>query len=107
MSRSRTRLIFARCAYSLGGRSWRDFLTDGTVYFVQLARGTPGFSGAELANVVNQAALRASIEHKDKVDLSTLEWAKDKIMMGPERKGARITDKDLKVSNWSAEHPWS
>lgn len=65
---------------------------------MQIARGTPGFSGAELANVVNQAALRASTERKDMVDLHTLEWAKDKIMMGPERRNARITEKDLKVT---------
>eukprot|EP00039_Didymoeca_costata_P028677 m.21932 g.21932 ORF g.21932 m.21932 type:complete len:711 (+) comp7286_c0_seq1:152-2284(+) len=51
----------------------------------KIARGTPGFSGAELANLVNQAALKASSDHKDSIDIATLEWAKDKIMMGAER----------------------
>eukprot|EP00041_Stephanoeca_diplocostata_P007113 m.98077 g.98077 ORF g.98077 m.98077 type:complete len:710 (+) comp16738_c0_seq2:201-2330(+) len=70
--------------------------SDGDLW--QIARGTPGFSGAELANIVNQAALRASVQHRDTVDLATLEWAKDKIMMGPERRNAVITPQDLKVT---------
>eukprot|EP00051_Salpingoeca_urceolata_P007891 m.101451 g.101451 ORF g.101451 m.101451 type:complete len:852 (-) comp15459_c0_seq1:111-2666(-) len=63
-----------------------------------IARGTPGFSGAELANLVNQAALRASQERHEDVDLKTLEWAKDKILMGAERKQAVITEQDRKVT---------
>eukprot|EP00127_Corallochytrium_limacisporum_P006443 Clim_evm33s227 gene=Clim_evmTU33s227 len=55
-----------------------------------LARGTPGFSGAELANVVNQAALKASMEGKEFVSMADLEYAKDKIIMGAERKSAVI-----------------
>jgi len=65
---------------------------------MQIARGTPGFSGAELANVLNQAALKASMDHLDSVDIKSLEWAKDKIMMGAERKSAVIKPYDLKVT---------
>jgi ATP-dependent Zn protease len=50
----------------------------------KIARGTTGFSGAELSNIINQAALKASIDRLSAVDLATLEWAKDKIMMGSE-----------------------
>ena len=53
-----------------------------------LARGTPGFSGAELANLVNEAALFAARRNKRAVDMSDFEDAKDKIYMGPERKSA-------------------
>eukprot|EP00056_Hartaetosiga_gracilis_P006051 m.92560 g.92560 ORF g.92560 m.92560 type:complete len:711 (-) comp12361_c0_seq1:245-2377(-) len=63
-----------------------------------IARGTVGFSGAELANVINQAALEASRLQRDTIDLQMLEWAKDKILMGAERKKAVITDKDRKVT---------
>lgn len=51
-----------------------------------LARGTPGFSGAELANLVNEAALFAARRNKRLVEMQDFEDAKDKIMMGPERK---------------------
>eukprot|EP00045_Choanoeca_perplexa_P011989 m.129043 g.129043 ORF g.129043 m.129043 type:complete len:766 (+) comp15841_c0_seq4:70-2367(+) len=47
-----------------------------------IARGTVGFSGAELANLINQAALQASRMHRENIDLAMLEWAKDKILMG-------------------------
>ena len=53
-----------------------------------LARGTPGFSGADLANLVNEAALFAARRNKRAVDMSDFEDAKDKIYMGPERKSA-------------------
>lgn len=59
-----------------------------------LARGTPGFSGAELENLVNQAAVRASRNKASKVTMLDLEWAKDKIMMGAERRSAVIQEKD-------------
>lgn len=59
-----------------------------------IARGTPGFSGAELENLVNQAAVRASRNHSDKVGAKDLEWAKDKILMGAERRSAVIQEKD-------------
>eukprot|EP00054_Salpingoeca_dolichothecata_P019610 m.122185 g.122185 ORF g.122185 m.122185 type:complete len:808 (-) comp23315_c0_seq2:81-2504(-) len=63
-----------------------------------IARGTPGFSGADLANLVNQAALKASRENLACVDIESLEWAKDKILMGAERKKAVITEKDRKMT---------
>lgn len=47
-----------------------------------IARGTVGFSGAELENLVNQAALRAAVDGKDMVTMKELEFAKDKILMG-------------------------
>jgi ATP-dependent metalloprotease len=56
-----------------------------------LARGTPGFSGADLANVCNLAAIRASVLGKEWVDMSEIEYAKDKILMGDERKSAFIS----------------
>ncbi|KAL9116511.1 MAG: hypothetical protein Q9187_006965 [Circinaria calcarea] len=59
-----------------------------------IARGTPGFSGAELENLVNQAAVRASRNQSKKVGMLDFEWAKDKIMMGAERRSAVIQQKD-------------
>lgn len=59
-----------------------------------IARGTPGFSGAELENLVNQAAVRASRNKSDKVGLVDFEWARDRIMMGAERRSAVIQEKD-------------
>ncbi|TTN01724.1 ATP-dependent zinc metalloprotease YME1L1 [Bagarius yarrelli] len=61
-----------------------------------IARGTVGFSGAELENLVNQAALKAAVDGKDMVTMKELEFAKDKILMGPERRSAMI-DKKNKV----------
>ena len=59
-----------------------------------IARGTVGFSGAELENLVNQAAVRASRNQSKKVGMADLDWAKDKIMMGAERRSAVIQEKD-------------
>ena len=59
-----------------------------------IARGTTGFSGAELENLVNQAAVRASRNKAQKVSMIDFEWAKDKIMMGAERRSAVIQEKD-------------
>lgn len=57
-----------------------------------LARGTPGFSGADLANLVNEAALLAARQSKSKVDMKDFENAKDKVMMGAERKSMILSD---------------
>lgn len=57
-----------------------------------IARGTTGFSGAELENLVNQAAVRAGRNKAENVGLEDLEWAKDKIMMGAERRSAVIPE---------------
>lgn len=59
-----------------------------------LARGTSGFSGAELENLVNQAAVRASRNKSTEVGMLDFDWAKDKIMMGAERRSAVIQEKD-------------
>ena len=56
-----------------------------------LARGTTGFSGAELYNLMNQAALKASVDGLANITMQVLEYAKDKILMGAERKTAVIT----------------
>jgi cell division protease FtsH len=59
-----------------------------------IARGTPGFSGADLANIVNEAALIAARRNKDQVSHADLEEAKDKVMMGAERRSMVMTDKE-------------
>jgi len=59
-----------------------------------LARGCPGFSGAELANLVNEAALFAARRNKSVVDMQDFEDAKDKIIMGPERKSAVMREEE-------------
>jgi cell division protease FtsH len=64
----------------------------------QIARGTPGFSGADLENLVNEAALLAARRGKDRVELVDFEDAKDKVMMGAERKSAVITDAEKRVT---------
>lgn len=59
-----------------------------------IARSTPGFSGAELENLINQAAVRASRNKQVSVTTKDLDWAKDKILMGAERRSAVIQQKD-------------
>jgi len=61
-----------------------------------LAKGTPGFSGADLANMVNEAALLAARRNKKKVEMEDLEEAKDKVLMGTERKSLLISDEEKK-----------
>jgi cell division protease FtsH len=63
-----------------------------------VARGTPGFSGADLANLVNEAALMGARENKRLVDMADFEAAKDKVMMGAERKSAVMTDEQKKTT---------
>ncbi len=63
-----------------------------------IARGTPGFSGADLANLVNEAALFAARENKRLVDMSDMEKAKDKIMMGTERRSMVMSDDEKKLT---------
>jgi len=63
-----------------------------------LARGTPGFSGADLANLVNEAALLAARRHKAEVEMADLEHAKDKVMMGVERRSLVISDEEKRVT---------
>jgi cell division protease FtsH len=63
-----------------------------------VARGTPGFSGADLENLVNEAALLAARTDKDRLDRHDFEMAKDKVLMGPERRSMIISDQDKRVT---------
>ncbi len=63
-----------------------------------IARGTPGFSGADLANLVNEAALLAARHDKNLVTHKDFEEAKDKVMMGPERKSMVMSDEEKKLT---------
>ena len=63
-----------------------------------LARGTPGFTGADLENMVNEAALMAGRRGKEHVEMSDLEEAKDKVMMGAERKSMIISEDEKRVT---------
>ncbi|HEX5727520.1 MAG TPA: ATP-dependent zinc metalloprotease FtsH, partial [Longimicrobiaceae bacterium] len=63
-----------------------------------LARGTPGMSGADLANVVNEAALLAARRDRDKVYMQDLEDAKDKVMMGAERRSLVMKDEERRLT---------
>lgn len=64
----------------------------------KIARGTPGFSGADLANLVNEAALYAARENGKAVRMEHFEKAKDKIMMGAERKSMAMSDEEKKLT---------
>ena len=63
-----------------------------------IARGTPGFSGADLANLVNEAALLAARKNKRVVTMSDVEEAKDKVMMGAERRSMVMTEEEKKLT---------
>ena len=63
-----------------------------------IARGTPGFTGADLANIVNEAALNAARFNKKVVTMSDFEIAKDKVLMGAERKSMVISDDEKKIT---------
>jgi cell division protease FtsH len=63
-----------------------------------IARGTPGFSGADLENLVNEAALLAARADKSQLDMHDFEMAKDKVLMGPERRSMIISDRDKRVT---------
>ncbi|NVJ07212.1 ATP-dependent metallopeptidase FtsH/Yme1/Tma family protein [Myxococcus sp. AM001] len=61
-----------------------------------IARGTPGMTGADLENLVNESALMAARQNKERVDLSDFEAAKDKVFMGPERRSMIMTEKETR-----------
>jgi cell division protease FtsH len=63
-----------------------------------LARGTPGFTGADLANLVNEAALLAARHDKDQIDMSEMEEAIDRVIAGPERKTRLISEKEKEIT---------
>ncbi|CAA9417399.1 MAG: Cell division protein FtsH [uncultured Pyrinomonadaceae bacterium] len=63
-----------------------------------IARGTPGFTGADLANLVNEAALNAARRNQKVVTMFDLEFAKDKVMMGPERRSMVVSEKERRLT---------
>lgn len=65
-----------------------------------IARGTPGFSGADLANLVNEAALLAARRGKRVVSMSEFEDAKDKVLMGPERRSMVMSQEEKELTAW-------
>jgi cell division protease FtsH len=67
---------------------------------VVLARGTPGFSGADLANLVNEAALNAARYDKKKVQMVDFEFAKDKVIMGVERKSMVMSEREKRNTSY-------
>ena len=76
----------------------RKIPTTGDVDVSVIARGTPGFSGADLANLVNEAALYAAREDKKKVTMAELEKAKDKILMGTERTSMVMNEDEKRLT---------
>jgi cell division protease FtsH len=74
-------------------------LSDDVVLEV-LARGTPGMVGADLENLVNEAALLAARQDKDVVSMADFEMAKDKVLMGAERRSMVISDEEKKTTAW-------
>ncbi|MDR1660179.1 MAG: AAA family ATPase, partial [Desulfovibrio sp.] len=63
-----------------------------------LARGTPGFSGADLENLVNEAALQAAKLNQEKLDMGDFEYAKDKVLMGRERRSLILSDEEKRIT---------
>ena len=63
-----------------------------------LARGTPGFSGADLENLVNEAALQAAKLNQDTLDMHDFEYAKDKVLMGRERRSLILSDEEKRIT---------
>jgi len=76
----------------------RKIPLDGDVDVSVIARGTPGFTGADLANLVNEAALNAARYNKKVVTMYDFEWAKDKVLMGSERRSAVMSDVEKKTT---------
>jgi len=69
-----------------------------TVDLKILARSTPGFTGADIANMVNEAALYASRKGKKNIDMNDFEFAKDKVLMGAERRSMIISDEEKRIT---------
>src|SRR5256886_649000 len=76
----------------------KDIPVASDVDLAVLARSTPGFSGADLSNLVNEAALYAARQHKTQVAMRDFESAKDKVMMGVERRSLVISDEEKRVT---------
>src|SRR5574341_1749101 len=71
---------------------------DAAVDLLQIARGTPGFAGADIENLVNEAALYAARRNKEKVAQLDFEFAKDKVLMGTERRSMIISDAEKRTT---------
>ena len=71
---------------------------DPLVDLTQIARGTPGFSGADIENLVNEAALYAARRNKERLELGDFEFAKDKVLMGTERRSMIISEKEKRTT---------
>jgi len=65
-----------------------------------IARGTPGFVGADLENLVNEAALLAARQDKDSVSMADIEMAKDKVLMGTERRSMVMSEQERRIAAW-------
>jgi len=75
----------------------RDKTLAEEVNLEQIARGTPGFSGADLENLLNEAALLAARQDKDAIEQEDIEEARDKVMMGLERESVALTDEECEL----------
>jgi cell division protease FtsH len=75
----------------------RNIILDKDVKLNEVARSTPGFTGAELANLMNESALMAARKNKDIVQLDDVEEARDRILMGAERKGMVISEDEKRT----------
>jgi cell division protease FtsH len=80
----------------------RKVPVDGNVKPAVIARGTPGFSGADLANLVNEAALIAARANRRTVSMEEFDKAKDKIMMGTERRSLVMSESERKLTAYHA-----
>ena len=76
----------------------KNIKLDKKVSLNRIARGTPSFTGADLANLVNEAALWAARQDKESVDNEDFEYARDKVMMGAERKSLLISDEEKETT---------
>ncbi|MDQ3321905.1 MAG: ATP-dependent zinc metalloprotease FtsH [Acidobacteriota bacterium] len=76
----------------------RKIPLDDSINVNVIARGTPGFTGADLANLVNEAALTAARRNQKVVTMNDLEFAKDKVMMGPERRSMVVSEKERRLT---------
>ena len=76
----------------------RKMPLEDNVSLAVLARGTPGFSGADIENLVNEAALHAARTSRDRITMSDLEFAKDKVLMGTERRSMVISDDEKRIT---------
>jgi len=75
----------------------KKFKVDESIDFKAIAKGTPGFTGADLENMLNEAALIAVKKGKEKIEIEDLEEAKDKILIGKERKGIVLNEEERKI----------